>query len=94
MKQVLAATLTNGEAGNKWFQGTADAVRRFSWVFEVGILNATYIYAKFTSLVPWNKFVRITMQDAKNKNIEHILIISGDHLCRMDYMKLVEVQIR
>lgn len=52
MKQVLAATLTNGEAGNKWFQGTADAVRRFSWVFEVGILNATYIYAKFTSLVP------------------------------------------
>ncbi|KAH1212031.1 Glucose-1-phosphate adenylyltransferase large subunit, chloroplastic/amyloplastic [Glycine max] len=63
--EVLAATLTNGEAGNKWFQGTADAVRRFSWVFE----------------------------DAKNKNIEHILIISGDHLCRMDYMKLVEKHI-
>ncbi|KAG4964827.1 hypothetical protein JHK84_039451 [Glycine max] len=63
--EVLAATLTNGEAGNKWFQGTADAVRRFSWVFE----------------------------DAKNKNIEHILIISGDHLCRMDYMKLVELSI-
>ena len=33
------------------------------------------------------------MQDAKNKNIENIMIISGDHLCRMDYMKLVEVQL-
>ncbi|KAJ1384900.1 Trimeric LpxA-like superfamily [Sesbania bispinosa] len=60
--EVLAATQTPGEAGSKWFQGTADAVRRFIWVFE----------------------------DAKNKNIEHILIISGDHLCRMDYMKLLE----
>ncbi|RDX85557.1 Glucose-1-phosphate adenylyltransferase large subunit, chloroplastic/amyloplastic, partial [Mucuna pruriens] len=63
--EVLAATQTPGEAGNKWFQGTADAVRRFIWVFE----------------------------DAKNKNIEHIVIISGDHLCRMDYMKLVEKHI-
>lgn len=35
-KQVLAATQTPGEAGNKWFQGTADAVRQFTWVFEVG----------------------------------------------------------
>ncbi|KAK7383015.1 hypothetical protein VNO78_28680 [Psophocarpus tetragonolobus] len=63
--EVLAATQTPGEAGDKWFQGTADAVRRFIWVFE----------------------------DFKNKNIEHILIISGDHLCRMDYMKLVEKHI-
>jgi len=52
MEQVLAATKTPGESGNKWFQGTADAVRRFIWVFEVGILNATYIYAKITCLVP------------------------------------------
>lgn len=34
-KQVLAATQTPGEAGMKWFQGTADAVRQFLWVFEV-----------------------------------------------------------
>lgn len=34
-KQVLAATQTPGEAGKKWFQGTADAVRQFIWVFEV-----------------------------------------------------------
>ncbi|KAE8690636.1 putative SNF1-related protein kinase regulatory subunit gamma 1 [Hibiscus syriacus] len=31
---VLAATQTSGEAGNKWFQGTADAVRQFIRVFE------------------------------------------------------------
>ncbi|XP_061339600.1 glucose-1-phosphate adenylyltransferase large subunit 2, chloroplastic-like [Gastrolobium bilobum] len=64
--EVLAATQTPGEAGKKWFQGTADVVRRFIWVFE----------------------------DARNKNVEHILIISSDHLCRMDYMKILEKHIR
>ncbi|KAL2318772.1 hypothetical protein Fmac_032648 [Flemingia macrophylla] len=63
--EVMAATQTYGEYGKEWFQGTADAVRRFIWVFE----------------------------DSKNKNIEHTLIISGDHLCQMDYMKLVEKHI-
>lgn len=33
--QVLAATQTPGEAGKRWFQGTADAVRQFHWLFEV-----------------------------------------------------------
>ncbi|XP_048331523.1 glucose-1-phosphate adenylyltransferase large subunit 1 isoform X1 [Ziziphus jujuba] len=60
--EVLAATQTPGERGKKWFQGTADAVRQFIWVFE----------------------------DAKNKNVEHILILSGDHLYRMDYMDFVQ----
>ncbi|XP_022638474.1 glucose-1-phosphate adenylyltransferase large subunit 2, chloroplastic-like [Vigna radiata var. radiata] len=60
--EVLAATQIPGESGSKWFQGTADAMRRFTWVF----------------------------QDAKNKSIEHIMIICGDHLCRMNYMQLVE----
>lgn len=32
---MLAATQTPGEAGMNWFQGTADAVRQFIWVFEV-----------------------------------------------------------
>ncbi|PSS31322.1 Glucose-1-phosphate adenylyltransferase large subunit/amyloplastic like [Actinidia chinensis var. chinensis] len=63
--EVLAATQTPGEAGKRWFQGTADAVRQFTWVFE----------------------------DAKNKNIEHILILSGDHLYRMDYMDFVQKHI-
>lgn len=60
--EVLAATQTPGEAGMNWFQGTADAVRQFTWVFE----------------------------DAKNKDIENIVILSGDHLYRMDYMNFVQ----
>ncbi|XP_039685720.1 glucose-1-phosphate adenylyltransferase large subunit 1, chloroplastic [Medicago truncatula] len=32
--EVLAATQTPGEQGKKWFQGTADAVRQFHWLFE------------------------------------------------------------
>ncbi|XP_062020462.1 glucose-1-phosphate adenylyltransferase large subunit 1-like [Rosa rugosa] len=60
--EVLAATQTPGEAGMNWFQGTADAVRQFVWLFE----------------------------DAKNSNVENILILSGDHLYRMDYMDFVQ----
>ncbi|KAM0028869.1 putative glucose-1-phosphate adenylyltransferase [Helianthus debilis subsp. tardiflorus] len=60
--EVLAATQTSGETGMNWFQGTADAVRQFTWVFE----------------------------DAKNKDIEDILILSGDHLYRMDYLNLLQ----
>ncbi|KAI3498316.1 hypothetical protein L1887_34088 [Cichorium endivia] len=61
--EVLAATQTSGETRKKWFQGTADAVRQFIWVFE----------------------------DAKNKNVDNILILSGDHLYRMDYMDFVQM---
>ncbi|MBA0739107.1 hypothetical protein Gogos_012403 [Gossypium gossypioides] len=60
--EVLAATQTSGEAGKKWFQGTADAVRQFIWLFE----------------------------DAKNRDIENILILCGDHLYRMDYMEFLQ----
>ncbi|CAK9318615.1 unnamed protein product [Citrullus colocynthis] len=60
--EVLAATQTPGEAGKNWFQGTADAVRQFHWLFE----------------------------DARSKNIEDVLILSGDHLYRMDYMDFVQ----
>ncbi|XVE66989.1 hypothetical protein DITRI_Ditri08aG0124300 [Diplodiscus trichospermus] len=63
--EVLAATQTPGEAGKKWFQGTADAVRQFIWVFE----------------------------DAKNRNIENIMILCGDHLYRMDYMEFLQLTI-
>lgn len=44
--QVLAATQTPGEAGKKWFQGTADAVRQFIWVFEVGFYNFQHALEK------------------------------------------------
>ncbi|XAR61736.1 Glucose-1-phosphate adenylyltransferase [Bertholletia excelsa] len=60
--EVLAATQTPGEEGKRWFQGTADAVRQFIWLFE----------------------------DTKAKDVEHILILSGDHLYRMDYMDFVQ----
>lgn len=35
--QVLAATQTPGEGGKEWFQGTADAVRQYLWLFEVSL---------------------------------------------------------
>ncbi|KAJ8450915.1 hypothetical protein Cgig2_032540 [Carnegiea gigantea] len=60
--EVLAATQTAGESGKNWFQGTADAVRQFIWLFE----------------------------DARNKHIENVLILSGDQLYRMGYMDLVQ----
>ncbi|XP_078441251.1 ADP glucose pyrophosphorylase large subunit 1 [Wolffia australiana] len=60
--EVLAATQTPGDAGQRWFQGTADAVRQFHWLFE----------------------------DARLKDIDDILILSGDHLYRMDYMDFVQ----
>ncbi|XP_044502204.1 glucose-1-phosphate adenylyltransferase large subunit 1-like isoform X2 [Mangifera indica] len=60
--EVLAATQTPGKSGKKWFQGTADAVRQFLWLFD----------------------------DAKHRNLENILILSGDHLYRMDYMDFVQ----
>jgi ADP-glucose pyrophosphorylase len=63
LSQVLAATQTPGEGGNEWFQGTADAVRQYLWLFE----------------------------DAKNQDVENVLILSGDHLYRMDYMDFVQV---
>ncbi|KAL2892697.1 Glucose-1-phosphate adenylyltransferase large subunit chloroplastic/amyloplastic [Bienertia sinuspersici] len=62
--EVFAATQTPGEAGQKWFQGTADAVRQLC-VFE----------------------------DLKSKDVQHIIILSGDHLYRMDYMKFVQKHI-
>ncbi|KAG0495592.1 hypothetical protein HPP92_000307 [Vanilla planifolia] len=63
--EVLAATQTPGEAGMNWFQGTADAVRQFVWVFE----------------------------DPRHRSIEHIVILSGDHLYRMNYMDFVQTHV-
>ena len=59
--EVLAATQSPGPGGTEWFQGTADAVRQYSWLFA----------------------------DIKNKDIEDVLILSGDHLYRMDYMAFI-----
>jgi glucose-1-phosphate adenylyltransferase len=32
----------------------------------------------------------IWCQDAKNQDVENVLILSGDHLYRMDYMDFVQ----
>lgn len=49
--QVLAATQTPKDS--EWFQGTADAVRQYNWMFD----------------------------DVKNRIVQDIVILSGDHLC-------------
>jgi glucose-1-phosphate adenylyltransferase len=56
--EVLAAQQTP-ESPN-WFQGTADAVRKYLWLFE-----------------SWD-------------DVDDILILSGDHLYRMDYRLFIE----
>lgn len=63
--EVLAATQTPGPTGKRWFQGTADAVRQFLWLFE----------------------------GAKHRHLENILILSGDHLYRMDYIDFLQKHI-
>ena len=55
--EVLAAQQT--KESHQWFQGTADAVRQYSWLFQ-----------------EWD--------------IDEYIILSGDHLYRMDYRKFVE----
>ncbi|GAB4822316.1 hypothetical protein N2152v2_009362 [Parachlorella kessleri] len=57
--EVLAASQTN--TTKTWFQGTADAVRQYLWLFE----------------------------DAMRDGVEDFLILSGDHLYRMDYRDFV-----
>lgn len=78
-----------------WFQGTADAVRQFTWVFEVGTLSLPQKRKKGRlSMYLLKKLDLPFFQDNKNKNIEHVLILSGDQLYRMDYMDLVQVRQR
>jgi glucose-1-phosphate adenylyltransferase len=85
-----------GEAAG-WFQGTADAVRKFIWVLEVNnpiliMLLVSYDFFLGVTAKEMHSMLFIFMQDYyKHKNIEHILILSGDQLYRMDYMELVQV---
>nr|AEL29992.1 ADP-glucose pyrophosphorylase small subunit [Dunaliella parva] len=57
--EVLAASQSN--VNKNWFQGTADAVRQYMWLFE----------------------------EAVRDGVEDFLILSGDHLYRMDYRDFV-----
>lgn len=58
--EVLAASQSN--VNKNWFQGTADAVRQYMWLFE----------------------------EAVREGVEDFLILSGDHLYRMDYRDFVK----
>ena len=58
--EVLAAQ--QSPTNPDWFQGTADAVRQYLWLFQA----------------------------AERDGIENYLILSGDHLYRMDYADFVE----
>ncbi|KAG2590356.1 glucose-1-phosphate adenylyltransferase large subunit 1, chloroplastic/amyloplastic-like [Panicum virgatum] len=60
--QVLAASQMPEEPAG-WFQGTADAIRKFIWVLE---------------------------DYYNHKDIEHIVILSGDQIYWMNYMELVQ----
>ena len=62
--EVLAASQTPDS--KKWFQGTADAVRQYMWLFE----------------------------EACRDGVEDFLILSGDHLYRMDYAEFVNAHRR
>jgi glucose-1-phosphate adenylyltransferase len=55
--EILAAQQTPDNPS--WFQGTADAVRKYLWLME-------------------------------QSNVEEYLILSGDHLYRMDYRQFIE----
>lgn len=57
--EVLAAS--QSVESKAWFQGTADAVRQYLWLFE----------------------------EAVREGVEDYLILSGDHLYRMDYAAIV-----
>merc|ERR1719207_519458 len=60
--EVLAAQ--QSPTSPEWFQGTADAVRQYLWLFE----------------------------EAVREGVEDFLILSGDHLYRMDYREFVDAQ--
>ncbi|CAH9107115.1 unnamed protein product [Cuscuta epithymum] len=64
--EVLAATQTSGEAGMKWFQGPADAVRKFSWVFE-DVRNKDI---DNILIVPGDQLYRMDYMDLVQKHID------------------------
>ena len=45
-------------------------------------------------LLPTLFMFSASMQDAKLRHIENILILSGDHLYRMNYMDFVQVRFK
>ena len=72
-------------------------MRQFIWVFEVIPYDVVYmlqILQLYELCSEYASGIWIIMQDAKTKNVEHILILSGDQLYRMNYMDLLQVLVK
>ena len=79
--QVLAATQTPGTGGTEWFQGTADAVRQYSWLFaDVKNKDVEDVVILSGVFAPLDVSVPAFLSHAP----------PGDHLYRMDYMDFVQ----
>ncbi|XP_009396671.2 glucose-1-phosphate adenylyltransferase large subunit 1 [Musa acuminata AAA Group] len=64
--EVLAATQTPGESGMNWFQGTAYAVRQFTWVFEDNRnMNIQYIL-----ILSGDQLYRMDYMDFVQKHVD------------------------
>ena len=79
-EQVLAATQTPGTGGTEWFQGTADAVRQYSWLFaDVKNKDVEDVVILSGACVPLATIASFLSPFS-----------AGDHLYRMDYMDFVQ----
>lgn len=80
-----------------WFQGTADAIRKFIWVLEVISFSHKLVEIHSSSIflllgITKYYFCCARIQDYYNQlEIEHILILCGDQIYRMNFMELVQV---
>lgn len=81
-QQVLAATQTPGETGKKWFQGTADAVRQFTWVFEVSVRLWIFRYQFVVPLWKWLSWVLMILIGCQEQ----------EHRARTDFVRWSSLQ--
>ena len=51
-------------------------------------------YLSLLTMLFQTLYLSAAMQDARLRHIENILILSGDHLYRMDYMDFVQVRFK
>ena len=122
--EVLAATQTPTD--KEWFQGTADAVRQYAWLFsdtkvsemrglrererERGSaaereerkrkrkkksttpqkLSHLPVVAVAPLFLPSFSLFKKKKKNQQNRTVEDVVVLSGDHLYRMDYLKFVE----
>lgn len=99
--EVLAATQTPTD--KEWFQGTADAVRQYAWLFSDTKVRSMGMgrerekeqrKARGRESQQHNTRNSHTFFQKKivfqNRTVEDVVVLSGDHLYRMDYLKFVE----